>query len=232
MSKITVRDLGVMAYDEAWELQHTLFDAMVSAKKEHRETGDECILIVEHPPVITLGKHAKAANLLLSDEELAKRGVECRRIERGGDITFHGPGQIVMYPILDLERHGLGVKNYVNLLEEAVIRTIAKYGIIGERVDGASGVWIGKDTARERKICALGVKCSRFCTMHGLALNVNTDLRGFSMINPCGFIDKGVTSMSVETGRDLDIAKVKSELSSEFLKLLGENTKTAWKNRN
>lgn len=231
MSKITVRDLGVMAYDEAWALQHTLFDAMVLAKKAHRPIGDEYILIVEHPPVITLGKHAKTSNLLLSDEELANRGVECRRIERGGDITFHGPGQIVMYPIIDLERHGLGVKSYVNILEEAVIRTIAKYGIIGERIEGASGVWIGKGTTRERKICALGVKCSRFCTMHGLALNVNTDLRGFSMINPCGFIDKGVTSMSVETGRDLDIAKVKSELSSEFLKLLGETVKTDWGNR-
>ncbi len=220
MSKIEVRDLGVMAYDEAWEHQHTLFDAMVSAKKEHRPIDKEYVLIVEHPPVITLGKHAKTTNLLLSDEELAKRGVECKRIERGGDITFHGPGQIVMYPILDLEKHGLGVKTYVDMLEETVIRTIEKYGIVGERVEGASGVWIGKGSNRERKICALGVKCSRFCTMHGLALNVNTDLRGFGMINPCGFIDKGVTSMSVETGRDIDIAKVKNELSSEFLKLL------------
>ena len=220
-SRIIVKDLGLCDYDEAWRMQHLLFDRMVLDKKNHIPVEEEYLLIVEHPPVVTLGKYARENNLLLTDEELARRGVTVRHIERGGDVTFHGPGQIVMYPIIDLERHGIGVKRYVEILEESVIRTIENYGVRGERVEGASGVWIGKDTPRERKICALGVKCSRFCTMHGLALNVNTDLSWFGMINPCGFIDKGVTSMKVETGRDIDIAKVKEELAGNFLTLIG-----------
>lgn len=142
--------------------------------------------------------------------------MDCYHVERGGDVTYHGPGQLVAYPILDLERHHLGVKDYVGLIEEAVIQTIALYGIRGERVDGASGVWIGAKTSDERKICALGVKCSRFCTMHGLALNVNTSLDGFSIINPCGFVDRGVTSMAREIGRDIDIEPGKDSVLRHF----------------
>ena len=223
MISIISQDLGEMPYDEAWKLQRELFDRMVEAKKRKEHVSEEWLLFVEHPPVVTLGRHARESNLLLSKAEYEARGVACRHIERGGDVTFHGPGQIVMYPILDLESHGLGIKRYVELLEETVIRTIAKFGVKGERVDGASGVWIGIGDNKERKICALGVKCSRFCTMHGLALNVNTDLSGFNMINPCGFTDKGVTSLKVETGRDIDMDDVKQELKRNFLELLNIN---------
>lgn len=215
-----VTDLGLRPYAEVWDMQKTLFSRMVERKKQHLPVEEEHLMIVEHLPVITFGKHAKEANLLASGDLLKSRGVDCFHIERGGDITYHGPGQIVIYPIIDLEKHKLGVKDYVSLLEECVIRTIAEYGIRGERVEGASGVWIGKGTPTERKICALGVKCSRFITMHGLALNVNTDLSGFSLINPCGFVDKGVTSMAAEKGEVLDIAEVKRRLSTHFLNLL------------
>ncbi len=217
---IEVRNLGVMAYGEAWRLQHTLFDEMVLIKKRGGVPSREYLLLVEHTPVVTLGKHAKESNVLVSESMLAARGVDCYHVERGGGVTYHGPGQLVAYPILDLERHHLGVKDYVGLIEEAVIQTIALYGIRGERVDGASGVWIGAGTSDERKICALGVKCSRFCTMHGLALNVNTSLDGFSIINPCGFVDRGVTSMAREIGRDIDIELVKTQFSDIFIRLI------------
>lgn len=194
---------------------------MVGRKKEGLPLEEEYILMVEHPAVITLGRHANEANVLFNETELKRRGVELFHIERGGDVTFHGPGQLVAYPLLDLEHHHLGIKDYVNLLEEAVIRTIGDFGIRGSRVQGASGVWIGVGTPQERKICALGVKCSRFITMHGLALNVNTDLAGFRLINPCGFVDKGVTTMALELGYPIPINEVKRSLSNHFIDLLG-----------
>ena len=206
----------MMSYKEAWGLQHSLFDRMVTLKKEGSKPDKEYILMVEHPPVVTLGKHAKRENVLLPREMLAGRGIEVYEIERGGDVTYHAPGQLVVYPILDLEKHGIGVKEYVHRLEEAVIKTISEFGIRGERIEGASGVWIGKGSPAERKICAVGVKCSRFCTMHGLALNVNNDPEGFRIINPCGFIDKGVTSIAKEIGREVDIEKVKERLAGEL----------------
>lgn len=215
--------IGRIDYRDAWELQKKLFNKAVEAKRNgvpDVEKPDDMLLLVEHNPVLTLGKHGKSANLLLNEGELRSRGIECIRIERGGDITYHGPGQLVAYPIIDLERYHLGVKAYVNLLEETVIRTIAHYGIKGERVEGASGVWIGKDTPNERKICALGVKCSRFVTMHGLALNVNTNLDAFSMINPCGFTDKGVTSIAREIGHTVPLREVAEILNSTFRSLL------------
>lgn len=213
-------DLGFCPYREAWNLQKEHFNAMVALKREGKQIEIEYLFLTEHPPVLTMGKHAHISNLLVSDERLKSMGIECIPIERGGDITYHGPGQLVAYPLIDLEQHHLGVHDYVDLIEETVIRTIAEYGIKGERVEGASGVWIGKGTPRERKICALGVKCSRFVTMHGLALNVNTDLSGFSLINPCGFVDKGVTSMTVETGRELHMTDVKARLEFHFRELL------------
>ncbi len=158
--------------------------------------------------------------MLVSEDALAAKGIEFVRIERGGDITFHGPGQLVAYPIIDLQRHHLGVKDYVNMLEEAVIRTIAHYGITGERVEGATGVWIDKGLPGERKICAIGVKCTRFVTMHGLALNINTDLHYFGAINPCGFIDKGVTSVRQETGKEADMQEAKELFAAHFRELL------------
>lgn len=218
--QLFIKDLGKADYDEVWTLQHELFDAMVEQKKNRLPTVNDWLLLVEHDPVITLGRHAKKSNLLISDDSLQKKGVKLRYIERGGDITFHGPGQLVAYPIVDLEPYHLGVKDYVYLLEESVIRTINHFGIKGERIEGASGVWLGKNTTCERKICALGVKCSRFCTMHGLALNVNTNLSWFKMINPCGFVDKGVTSLRQETGRDVNMDDVKKIFEKEFSVLL------------
>lgn len=209
-------DLGLMPYADAWNCQHCFFDEMVERKKRGESAGENLLLLVEHPSVVTLGKHAKRENVLLPRDMLKERGIEVYEIERGGDVTYHAPGQLVAYPILDLENFGVGVKDYVWKLEEAVIRTIAHFGVKGERVDGASGVWIGKGTMNERKICALGVKCSRFCTMHGLALNVNTDTDGFRIINPCGFVDKGVTTLALETGREWDMDTVKAIFIKEF----------------
>lgn len=219
-SGIEVADLGLMDYGECLRVQQEAFDDLVRGKKGECGPGRERLLLVEHPPVVTLGRHADRGNLLLSPEMMKERGVDVYSIGRGGDVTFHGPGQLVVYPILDLERHRLGVKDYVSLLEETVILTLADYGIKGERVEGATGVWIGKDSPDERKICAIGVRCSRFCSMHGLALNVNTDLGGFGMINPCGFTDKGVTSIWKETGQPADMAEVKRRLSDIFLRLI------------
>lgn len=215
-------DCGLKEYGVMLTRQRELFSEMVEKKKQGVPLDREYLLIVEHYPVITLGKHAKSENLLMPEEYLRQKGVEVFRIERGGDVTFHGPGQIVAYPLIDLEFHHLGVKDYVNMLEEVVIMTLADYGIKGQRVDGASGVWLGAGTPAERKICALGVKCSRFVTMHGLALNVNTDLGGFRMINPCGFTDKGVTSMQLELGRNIDMEEVKEKIAANFfVKLFG-----------
>lgn len=230
-----IEDLGIKGYDEVYHLQKDAFDRLVNAKKErpkilsadHRHienTSDlsslETIFLVEHNPVITMGRHADVSNLLIPEEILARKGVLVRHIERGGDITFHGEGQLVVYPVIDLESHGLGVKRYIDLLEESIIRTIDRWEIKGERVEGATGVWIDRGTPDERKICAIGVKCSRFCTMHGLALNVNTDLNGFNLINPCGFRDKGVTSMEKETGNPVGMPEVKKVFLEEFLGLL------------
>ncbi len=214
-------DEGKKEYSEMLAKQRDVFSKMVERKKNALPVEEEYIYFVEHLPVITLGKHAKEANVLFNEEQLAGQGVSLFHIERGGDVTYHGPGQVVAYPILDLENHHLGVKEYVALLEEAVIRTIAEFGIKGERVAGASGVWIGIGTPYERKICALGVKCSRYITMHGLALNVNTDMNGFRLINPCGFIDKGVTSMATELHKDVDINRIRETLGKHFKKLLG-----------
>lgn len=217
---LQIIDEGVKDYGEMLLKQRSIFAEMVEQKKRSQPILEERILMVEHPSVITLGKHAKEANILINEDDLARRGIKVFHIERGGDVTYHGPGQLVAYPLLDLEYHHLGVKDYVDLIEEAVIRTIADFGIKGERVAGASGVWIEAGTPRERKICALGVKCSRFVTMHGLALNVNTDLQGFRLINPCGFIDKGVTSMATELSHPLPLPEVKQSLSHHFKSLL------------
>ncbi|MCM1489881.1 MAG: lipoyl(octanoyl) transferase LipB [Muribaculum sp.] len=203
--------------------QRGIFHTMVDRKNRGLPIEEEYLMLVEHNPVITLGKHADTGNVLFTEEMLRERGVEIFRIERGGDVTYHSPGQLVVYPIIDLENHHLGVKDYVYLLEEAVIRCIAEYGVKGERVSGASGVWIDAGTPGERKICALGVKCSRFITMHGLALNVNTDLSGFSLINPCGFIGKGVTSLALELSRPCEMDAVKDTIIKNFKILLNKN---------
>lgn len=219
--KLEIIDEGIIEYEEMLAKQRKVFSEMVDSKKRGLLIEREYIFMVEHNPVITLGKHAKDTNVLFSEEELAKRGLVLYRIERGGDVTYHGPGQLVAYPILDLEAHKMGIKNYVYMLEEAVINTLAEFGIKGNRINGASGVWIDAGTDKERKICAIGVKCSRYVTMHGLALNVNTNLEGFRLINPCGFIDKGVTSIAKEIGKEVNINGVKVILGDKFRSLLG-----------
>lgn len=184
------------------------------------------ILLVEHPPVYTLGKSGRAENLLVDRDSLAALGAGFFHIDRGGDITFHGPGQLVCYPILDLERLGLGLRDYIGALEEAVIRTVAEYGIEAGRVVGASGVWLGEGAipggrGPVRKICAIGVRASRYITMHGLALNVATDLAWFARINPCGFADRGATSIERETGRSVAPAAVGERLLRHLGATLG-----------
>ena len=183
------------------------------------------ILTVEHPPVYTLGKSGHAENLLIPRAALEALGARFFHIDRGGDITFHGPGQLVCYPILDLERLGIGLRDYIDALEEAVIRTVGRYGIEAGRIAGASGVWLGegitpRGTGRQRKICAIGVRSSRYVTMHGLALNVSTDLDWFSRINPCGFTDRGVASIVRECGRSVPMDEVKALLVNFLSEIL------------
>ncbi len=212
---------GLISYKTAWQKQENLFNELIEAKK--RGTAYENrIVFCEHPHVFTLGKHGKEKNILLDERLLRSMNVEYFHIDRGGDVTYHGPGQLVCYPILNLEDFHIGVKQYVYLLEESVIQICAHYGVSAGRVEGATGVWLSPGTPYERKICAIGIRCSHYVTMHGLALNVTTDLRYFNYIHPCGFTDKGVTSLQKETGVSLSIEEVCAcllkELSTRFVK--------------
>ena len=213
----TYRDLGRIAYAEALACQTAAFDALLDAKAKG-QPGENMLYFCEHLPVLTLGKSGKDSNLLIPEALLKERGVEFYHTNRGGDITYHGPGQITGYPVFDLECWQMGLRQYIYTLEEIIIRFLAMYGIRGERLEGATGVWIDPSVAgRARKICAIGVKSSRYVTMHGFALNINTDLSYFSLINPCGFTDKGVTSLARETGQPQDFARVKEELHQLFI---------------
>ena len=211
------KDLGRVDYKECWDLQRSLFDTLIERKMSHRTEsptdGEESIgtvLLVEHPAVYTLGKNGKESNLLLGEEYLRSIGADFYRIDRGGDVTFHGEGQIVGYPIIYIEQLGICLRDYIDALEQSIIDTVAHYGIEAGRLPGASGVWLGSAEEQNlRKICAIGVRASRFVTMHGFALNVSTDLRYFNHINPCGFTDKGVTSMERELGSAPDMEEVK-----------------------
>lgn len=214
-----LEDLGCKGYREVWELQNKRMEE-VKTEKLSGKTPCNYLLFVEHPPVYTLGKSGDETNMLISSLQLRAEHAEFIKVDRGGDITFHGPGQLVVYPILDLESFQLGVKDYVERLEEIVIRTIVSFGIKGERLRGATGVWVEPDTAQARKICAIGVKCSRYVTMHGFALNVNTELNYFNYIHPCGFVDKGVTSIEKETGRTPSLEEVKAIVAGHFISLL------------
>lgn len=208
-------DLGIRGYREVWELQKRVQEEAKQQKMRDEVTSNR-LFFVEHPPVYTLGKSGKTANMLMDAVQLRTKHVEFIKVDRGGDVTFHGPGQLVVYPVIDLENFGMGVKEYVYALEEVVIGTLKKYGLSGERVNGATGVWLGAGTLSERKICAIGVKCSRYITMHGLALNVNTDLDYFRYIHPCGFVDKGVTSLEKELERRVGMEEVKAEVLRQF----------------
>lgn len=223
---VIVHDIGLIDYQEAWDFQEELFKATVDLKISNRKGSTEKrtsnhILFCEHPHVYTLGKSGKASHLLLNEKELQDKNAIFYKINRGGDITYHGPGQIVAYPILDLEQFFTDIHKYMRLLEEAVIRTIAAYGLKGGRIDGMTGVWLDAGTTKERKICALGVKASRWVTMHGIGFNVNTDLDYFSNIVPCGIEDKAVTSMKKELGSALNMDEVKSILLQELKESFG-----------
>ena len=225
---IQFQDLGLKDYKDTWEYQEELFKGIVDLKIQNRreETNLETpnyFLFVEHPHVYTLGKSGSLENLLLSEKQLEAKGASFYKINRGGDITYHGPGQIVGYPILDLDNFFTDIHKYLRYLEEAVIATIAEYGVIGERFDGLTGVWIEPNTPRERKICAMGVKCSRWVTMHGIGFNVNSDLSYFNHIIPCGIEDKSVTSLQQELGRPLDFQEVSNILKEKLAIQFGFN---------
>lgn len=209
------KDCGHIEYAKAYELQKSLFEAAI-LHKQNKTIADNHLLFCEHEPVFTLGKHGKEQNMLLSGALLSQRGVKLHRIDRGGDITYHGPGQITGYPIFDLEQFGMGIKQYIYTMEQCIIETLLLNGIVGERLEGATGVWIEPNTSKARKICAIGVHASRFITLHGFALNVFTDLSYFSWINPCGFTNKGVTSMEQEMKSTTSMELVKQQLEESF----------------
>lgn len=217
---VLFRDLGLIDYAEAWELQEKLFNEVVdrklfnrTASKNDKVPQQHFLLFCEHPHVYTLGRSGDEKNLIVPEKDLPKIHATFYRNNRGGDITYHGPGQIVGYPILDLDLFFTDIHKYLRFLEEAIILTLKDYGINAGRIPGCTGVWLDEnEPKRARKICAFGVRCSRWVTMHGFAFNVNADLNYFNNIIPCGITDKAVTSMNKELGRDLDMAEVKQVL--------------------
>tara|TARA_R110002012_G_scaffold322109_1_gene556009 strand:+ start:33513 stop:34211 length:699 start_codon:yes stop_codon:yes gene_type:complete len=223
--EVILKDLGLKDYKETWDYQEQLFKTIIDAKiKNRREELTlktfNYFLFVEHPHVYTLGKSGDITNLLVDEVQLAKKGATFYKINRGGDITYHGPGQIVGYPILDLDNFFTDIHKYLRFLEEVVIRTLAEYGLKTERSDGETGVWLDVGTPFARKICAMGVRASRWVTMHGFALNVNADLGYFDMMIPCGIKGKAVTSLNVELGKNsVNEAEVKEKLRKHFATL-------------
>jgi lipoyl(octanoyl) transferase len=223
--EIQLLDLGRKDYKDTWEYQESLFKDILDLKIKNRREGLELntpnyFLFVEHPHVYTLGKSGDFNNLLLSEKELESKGATFYKINRGGDITYHGPGQIVGYPILDLENFFTDIHKYLRFLEEIFIRVLADYGLTAARSEGETGVWLGVGTPFARKICALGVRASRWVTMHGFALNVNADLGYFDNIIPCGIRGKSVTSLNVELGlEEVDVEEVKEKIKKHFTEL-------------
>lgn len=227
MQEVEIRDLQSMPYGECWDLQRSLFDALCRKKLEKSFADDEprgTILLVEHPAVYTLGKSGNEQNMLVTEEYLKGLGAEFYHIDRGGDITFHGPGQLVCYPIIDLDAIGIGVRRYIEALEQSVIDLAKEYGIEAHRSEGASGVWVSQGSHLV-KLCAVGVRASHGVTMHGLAMNVSTDLKWFHLINPCGFTDRGVCSLSTLTGREVTMDEVKPK----FINYLAKNLNVKYK---
>jgi lipoyl(octanoyl) transferase len=223
MHRAKLIDLGLKDYKEAWDYQQELQQHIINDKIAGDAGGDHAYLLyVEHPHVYTLGKSGKENNLLINPDFLQTIHATFYRTDRGGDITYHGPGQLVGYPIFDLDSLGIGVKDFIHRMEEAVISTLAETGIKAGRLEGATGVWLEATEEKPvRKICAIGVKVSRGVTMHGFALNVNTDLNYFSYINPCGFTDKGVTSIEKETGKKAGMETVKKVLAGHIAREFG-----------
>ncbi len=220
--RVEFLDWGTVDYGVALARQRELFERLIAEKESPSAFRSGWLVMCEHPPVYTLGRSGRDENLLVSEEVLRARGATLHRTERGGDITFHGPGQIVGYPIVDLDRLGLGLREYIGALEQAVIETVGRSGIEAGRIEGKTGVWIS-DARGERKICAIGVRASRGVVMHGFALNVSTGLEWFEMINPCGFVGGAVTSMERETGRKIEMNEVKRVLTEKLKSCLGIN---------
>ena len=245
--RVHFQSLGRVSYAPVWKQQEDLMHAIVQRKIARKKAGmgerdasedpeldlpDNHLIFVEHPHVLTLGKSGDPGNVVVSHERLEALGVEYFPINRGGDITYHGPGQLVGYPILDLDQFYTDIGKYMRMLEEAIIRTCADYGIVASRIEGLTGVWIDADEGlKARKIAALGVKCSRWVTMHGFAFNLNTDLDFFNLIVPCGINDRGVTSLAKESGRAIDEAEAANRLKTHLTDLFDWNLTSADQNR-
>lgn len=222
---VNFRNIGLIDYQEAWDYQEKLFSVIVDAKQANRKQEVKTptpnyLLFCEHPHVYTIGKSGKESNLLINEDFLKAKGASLYRINRGGDITYHGPGQVVGYPILDLDNFGVSIKDYIFKLEEVIIGSLEKFGIAAGRSDGATGVWLdANDPVKARKICAMGVRTSHWVSMHGFALNVNTNLDYFNYIVPCGIQGKAVTSLQKELGREIDLTEIHKVLLEEFGKV-------------
>lgn len=231
MISVECTDLGLMDYRQAWDLQENLFAKVVEEKMEQRNLGmnpktptHNHVLLVEHPHVYTLGKSGDEKNLLINEDFLRAKGATFHKINRGGDITYHGPGQLVVYPILNLDNFFTDIHLYLRYLEETVILTLNEYGIKAGRIDGLTGVWVDPGSpASARKICAMGVKCSRWVTMHGIGFNINTNLDYFGYIVPCGITDKAVTSMQKELGHPVDMEELKSKFMVNMANIFSFN---------
>ena len=228
--KLIIKDLGKISYQYGFNEQEKYFSEIIKIKKSNYKKEkllktDNFLLFVEHYPVFTLGKSGDINNLLTNKEFLTENKIEFYRTNRGGDITFHGPGQIVVYPILDLDNFFTDIHKYLRTLEEVIIATLSDYGILGFRIDGQTGVWVGKGKFPAQKICAFGVRASRWVTMHGMSLNVNTNLDYFKYIVPCGINDKGVTSIKEELGRKVLLSEVKKRIARHFINFFEVETK-------
>lgn len=218
MADFNYEDAGLKDYKECWDYQEEILKEVITDKRTNNAPSKiNRFLLVEHPHVYTLGKSGDENNLLIHGDFLKKINATYYKINRGGDITYHGPGQLVGYPIIDLEYYKIGVREYIEKMENAIIATLAHYDLVGGRKEGATGIWLNAEIpAKSRKICAMGVRVSRYVTMHGFALNVNTDMRYFNYINPCGFITYGVTSLEQELGKKIDMQEVKEVVKEKF----------------
>ena len=228
-TEVELEDLGLINYKQCWDYQTKLFDATVQLKIQNRKFPDNSVstknhlIFCEHPHVYTLGKSGDLKNLLIDGQKRKEKNISFYKINRGGDITYHGPGQLVVYPILDLDYFFSDIHKYLRLLEETVILTLQDYGIVGQRLEGFTGVWVDDKKETPRKICAIGVKCSRWVTMHGIGFNINSNLDYFKHIVPCGIEDKSVTSLQKETNQEIDMEELKIRFKKNFKILFGIN---------